>query len=106
MSVPAFSAANAYMNAARAGLEAATKTTGPEKTNPAQEFGALVDQAINSVVDAGKKSENIAVAHTQGKADLVDVVTAVAETELTMRTLVSVRDRVVSAYQEIMRMPI
>ena len=41
-----------------------------------------------------------------GKANIVDVVTAVAETEVAIDTLVSVRDKVVSAYEEIMRMPI
>jgi len=104
MSIPAFTAANAYMNAAKAGLESAIKS--PEIEKPKQDFGSMVDQAVKSVVEVGKKSETLAVAHTQGKADLIDVVTAVAETELTMRTLVSVRDRVVTAYQEIMRMPI
>ena len=41
-----------------------------------------------------------------GKANIVDVVTAVAETEVAIETLVSVRDKVISAYEEIMRMPI
>ena len=41
-----------------------------------------------------------------GKANIVDVVTAVAETEVAVEALVSVRDRVISAYEEIMRMPI
>jgi flagellar hook-basal body complex protein FliE len=41
-----------------------------------------------------------------GKSDLVDVVTAVAETEVAVETLVSVRDKVIAAYEEIFRMPI
>jgi flagellar hook-basal body complex protein FliE len=41
-----------------------------------------------------------------GEADLTDVVTAVTNAELTLQTVVSVRDRLISAYQEIMRMPI
>ena len=41
-----------------------------------------------------------------GKADIVDVVTAISETEMALETLVSVRDKVISAYEEIMRMPI
>ncbi|WP_374625929.1 flagellar hook-basal body complex protein FliE, partial [Devosia sp.] len=36
----------------------------------------------------------------------VDVVTALSQTELAMDTMVAVRDRVISAYEEIMRMPI
>jgi len=34
------------------------------------------------------------------------VVTALSQTELAMDTMVAVRDRVISAYEEIMRMPI
>ena len=41
-----------------------------------------------------------------GKANMVDVVTAVAETEVAIETLVSVRDKVIPAYEDIMKMPI
>ena len=41
-----------------------------------------------------------------GKANIVDVVTAVSETEVAIEALVSVRDKVIAAYEEIMRMPI
>ena len=43
---------------------------------------------------------------TTGRTDMIDIVTAVAESETAMQTLVSVRDRVISAYEDIMRMPI
>ncbi len=41
-----------------------------------------------------------------GKANIVDVVTAVAETEVAIEALVAVRDQVIQAYEEIMKMPI
>ena len=41
-----------------------------------------------------------------GKADLVDVATAVAETETAVQALVSVRDKVIASYQQILQMPI
>ena len=41
-----------------------------------------------------------------GKASLVDAVTALSQTELAIDTMVTVRDRVISAYEEIMKMPI
>jgi len=47
-----------------------------------------------------------ALAAATGKADVVNVVTAVAESEAALETLVAVRDRVIAAYEEIMRMPI
>ena len=42
----------------------------------------------------------------QGEANVSDVVTAVAEAEVTLQTVVAVRDKVVEAYKEILRMPI
>jgi len=41
-----------------------------------------------------------------GTGNLTDVVSAVAKAELTLQTTVAIRDRVVQAYQDIMRMPI
>lgn len=70
------------------------------------DFGSLVENAIQGVVDKGKASEMAQGKLLQGKADVVDVVTAVAESETAMQTLVSVRDRVISAYEEIMKMSI
>ena len=70
------------------------------------DFGQLVADSMQSVADAGKKSDALSADLVNGKANIVDVVTAVSQTELAMNSLVSVRDRVISAYEEIMRMPI
>ncbi|TAK49681.1 MAG: flagellar hook-basal body complex protein FliE [Xanthobacteraceae bacterium] len=97
-------AANAYASLARltdpAGGAARTGGSG------AASFGSLLKEALGNVVDAGRKSDAQAMAMAGGKANVVDVVTAVAETEVAVETLVSVRDRVISAYEEIMKMPI
>ena len=69
-------------------------------------FGSLVTDALNSVSQSGKAAEAQAVSAATGKADLIDVVTAVSESETALQTLVSVRDRMISAYEEIMRMQI
>ncbi len=58
------------------------------------------------VAQTGKAAEAQALAAASGKADIVDVVTAVAESEAALETLVAVRDRVIAAYEDIMRMPI
>ena len=50
--------------------------------------------------------ETQTLAAVQGKGDMIDVVTAVAETEVALQSMVSIRDRVISSYEEIMRMPI
>lgn len=65
----------------------------------------LKDKARESV-DTMKTSEQMSAKAVTGEADLTDVVQAVTAAELTLQTVVAVRDRMVSAYQEIMRMPI
>ena len=70
------------------------------------DFAKLLGQAVQGVVDSGKVSDAKAMDMVNGKGDMVDVVTAISQTELAMDTMVAVRDRVISAYEEIMRMPI
>ena len=99
-------AANAYAKLAKLADPGASlgKAAGGDSKGPS--FGSMVHDALNSVVEAGKKSDAQSQAMVAGKANLVDVVTAVTETEVAVQTLVSVRDKVIAAYEEIMRMPI
>ncbi|MBN9061624.1 MAG: flagellar hook-basal body protein FliE [Rhizobiales bacterium 65-9] len=69
-------------------------------------FADMVQQALRGAADAGHKADVRATQAAQGKGDLIDVVTAVTESETAIETLVAVRDRVINAYEEIMRMPI
>jgi flagellar hook-basal body complex protein FliE len=69
-------------------------------------FGSMLKNAINSLNHSVKASDVQTQAMAAGKANIVDVVTAVAETEVAIDTLVSVRDRVIQSYDEIMKMPI
>ena len=66
----------------------------------------MLKDAIGSVLDAGRKSDAQSIAMASGKSNVMDVVTAVAETDVAVSTLVSVRDRVIQAYEDIMKMPI
>ena len=96
-------AANAYANLARI-LDTGGAGKGAETSGPS--FSAVLKDAIGSVMDVGRKSDQQTVAMAAGKANVMDVVTAVAETDVAVSTLVSVRDRVIAAYQDIMKMPI
>ena len=69
-------------------------------------FGELLKSAVSGAVEAGRKADTQAHALAAGRANIVDVVTAVAETEVAVEAMVSVRDRMIMAYEEIMRMPI
>jgi flagellar hook-basal body complex protein FliE len=97
-------AANAYASLAR--IMETAGGTGKGAEAGGQSFGALLKDAIGSVMDAGKKSDAQTVAMASGKANVMDVVTAVAETDVAVSTLVSVRDRVIQSYEDIMKMPI
>ncbi|WP_420559138.1 flagellar hook-basal body complex protein FliE [Tepidicaulis sp.] len=106
MTIPASVALNAYANAVKsAAAGSAEKSQGP-KEFAGQSFGDLVGQALGGVVEAGKASETQAVSAVAQQGDVVDLVTAVSEAEATVQTVVAVRDKVITAYQEIMRMPI
>ncbi len=97
-------AANAYANLARI-LDTGGANKGAEPGG-GPSFSALLKDAIGSVLDAGKKSDTQTVAMASGKANVMDVVTAVAETDVAVSTLVSVRDRVIQSYEDIMKMSI
>lgn len=100
-------AANAYTAAAKATSQLPSKA--PDiKPSAENSFASMVTEAANNAVQTGKASEQASMAFATGQptANMVEMVTAVAETELALQTMVSVRDRVISAYEEIMRMPI
>jgi flagellar hook-basal body complex protein FliE len=66
----------------------------------------MVTGAMNEIAQSGKMAEKQMIAHANGKVELVDVVTAVASAQSSLETAMAVRDQVIAAYQEIMRMPI
>ena len=100
-------AANAYTAAARKyGGAAQGMTPAVGAQTPDGSFSNLLSQAMNAVTETGKTADAAAANATTGRTDMIDVVTAVAESETAMQTLISVRDRVISAYEEIMRMTI
>lgn len=89
---------------------AATQGTGaPGAAGPvagAANFADVLKGAMNEVVQSSKHAEGQIAAQVQGKAELVDVVTAISAAEASLETVIAVRDQVIAAYQEIMRMPI
>ena len=70
------------------------------------DFGATMERALEGAVQSGHAAETQAKQAIAGEGNLSDVVTALARAELTLQTATAVRDRVVQAYQDIMKMPI
>jgi flagellar hook-basal body complex protein FliE len=101
-------AASAYANVARLATEPAaglaSLPAGEAKTEGG--FASVLKDAIGSITEMGRKSDVQARELANGKANMVGVVTAVAETEVAIDAVVAVRDKVIAAYEEIMKMPI
>jgi flagellar hook-basal body complex protein FliE len=106
MPTPA-AAANAY--AALAKLREQPANLGGGSGDAAQSgpnFGSVLKDVMQQVTEIGRKSDVQSQAVAMGKANMIDVVTAVAESETAIQALVSVRDKVIEAYEEILKMPI
>ena len=99
MAIDPVSAARAYQQVARAGQGGAG---GEEHLD----FGKLVQEAVRSAGHASANAEAQALNVASGRGDIVDVVTAISAAETQLETVMAVRDQVIQAYQEIMRMPI
>ena len=87
---------------------AASGTAAPSgaAASPAPGFDDLLRNVMTDTVQASRAAEGQMAAHVNGQTDLVSVVTAISSAEASLETVVAVRDQVIAAYQEIMRMPI
>lgn len=70
------------------------------------DFGSLLTRAAQDAVQVGQNAEAQATQALSGGGNLAEVVQAVSRAELTLQTTTAIRDRVVQAYQDIMKMPI
>jgi flagellar hook-basal body complex protein FliE len=86
-------------NAANPGMEARSGPVG-------QSFADFVTSFVDQAKGAGVAAESATAQAVNGTADLNEVVIAVSNAEVMLETVVTVRDRVIQAYQEILKMPI
>ena len=106
-------AASAYRDATRV-AEKILSETGDDSAQPKESvqsamqpsFSDLLGTSLQKARDAGYSGESMSTKAIAGEAELHDLVTAVANAELTLNTVVAVRDRVINAYQDIIKMPI
>ena len=100
MTMPALHAAQALS------AYGAIDSAGPEAASGGTDFASLLTSSLGSAVDTGRQAETQAMSAIGGGGDLTSVVTAVSRAELALQTTVAVRDRVLQAYQDIIKMPI
>ncbi|MGG5817951.1 flagellar hook-basal body complex protein FliE [Falsiroseomonas sp. HW251] len=97
MTSVAAAAAAAYRAAAGAGAAPPAGEGG---------FGGMLQRALEQGVEVGRSAETASTAAMLGQGSVTDAVLAISRAELALQTTVAVRDRVVAAYQDVMRMPI
>ncbi|HVZ99262.1 MAG TPA: flagellar hook-basal body complex protein FliE [Caulobacterales bacterium] len=100
MTIDPASVARAYQQAARAAQGGGASAGGDV------DFAQLVQQAVREASTTTHAAEQNALAVASGQGDIVNVVTAIAAAETQLETVIAVRDQVIQAYQEILRMPI
>jgi flagellar hook-basal body complex protein FliE len=96
-------ATTAYSNALNQLKKAANPEDGGESSGAA--FGDLLKQSLQTAVETQHKSEKVSGAALAGKADMTDVLQAVTDAEVALNTVLAVRDKVVQAYEQVMRTP-
>ncbi len=69
-------------------------------------FGAALSRAVDGAIATGHDADAKSIAAIEGHGSITDVVTAVSKAEIALQTTSTIRDRMVQAYQDIMRMPI
>jgi len=104
MPAPIGSAIAAYAKTAASGGAGGMEARGAK--DPGGDFMALVKEAAQSAIETGKQGEAATMKAIAGQADVSEVVTAVANAEVTLQTAIAIRDKVIAAYQDIVRMPL
>lgn len=99
-------AASLYQKTAIAASKEESGESGGSGSSGGVSFSSFLEKSVSDVIDVVKEGEKMSARAVTGQADLADVVQALTDAELSLQTVVAVRDRMISAYQEIMRMPI
>jgi flagellar hook-basal body complex protein FliE len=89
-----------------AAAEAYARTARQSSGGTATDFGSTMEKALDQAVQTGHTADDQAMQAVSGGGNLTDVVTALSHAELTLQTATVIRDRVVQAYQDIIKMPI
>lgn len=78
----------------------------PATEPSSQAGGSMFGKVVMDFAETVARGENAAQQAMVGDADPHALVQALAQTELAVETAVTVRNKVVEAYQEILRMPV
>lgn len=97
---------SAYSAALKALQKPSAADTGTAPSAVGGGFGDLLKQSLQSAVDAQHRSEAVSTAALAGKADMTDVLQAITGAEMALNAVLAIRDKVVQAYEQVMRTPV
>lgn len=112
MAINPMSALNAYSAASAAATGGAGGSLMPNGARAAGgpsaigDFASLLENSVAGAEMQLGRAETLSAQAAMGQAELVDVVTAISAAEASLETMLAVRDEVIRAYQDIMKMPI
>lgn len=104
MEMKVANAALAYAQALGRSLEGGAPAGGGQAAGTS--FADLVTQATNQTLSSGTEAEKVTMQAVEQKSSLTDIAAAVTNAQVTLDTVVAVRDKVIAAYQDIIKMPI
>lgn len=101
-------AANAYSQSVQNSLRSAMTDDVPDTVSSAsgQDFGSFLSNAVSGVADMEHAAETKTAEGLTGGGDMTQIVTAVSNAQLALQASTVIRDKIVSAYQDIMKMSI
>jgi flagellar hook-basal body complex protein FliE len=106
-------AAGAYKDALRAAEDIIQKVSASSSQSTSETasvadsgFFGMVESSLKSAANTGYNSEKISTLGLSGKAGIADVVNAVNAAEVSLKTVVALRDKMIGAYQDIIKMQI
>ncbi|RDD60843.1 flagellar hook-basal body complex protein FliE [Ferruginivarius sediminum] len=106
MTVSYSEALAAYNRVAQQARPADSQSSGESEATGGQDFAKVLRESAGDAIGTLRTAETQSLAAAAGKADINDVVMAMSQAEMTLQTVVTLRDRAVQAYQDILRMPI
>jgi flagellar hook-basal body complex protein FliE len=82
-----------------------TETASPQK-NAVESFSGILDKSIGAVNDLQQNADSAIQQFVAGKMDIHDVMIEVEKASVAMQLTVQLRNKVLEAYQEVMRMQV
>ncbi len=87
-------------------VQALTRLSKKRETSLFHVAQELVEEALGKTVDKIKTAEVKAAGSLSGEVSMEELAIAVANAEMSLKTVITIRDKLITAFQDIIRMPI